>query len=86
MLTSKMWNALGDIEVLGVYTTVGILNGIDTRLTMMMMAVTSFLAHSTITIVVSDSFIITSIEVLLDFLDVGIVAEKDSKCFLLHSL
>jgi hypothetical protein len=53
---------------------------------MMMMAVTSFLAHSTITIVVSDSFIITSIEVLLDFLDVGIVAEKDSKCFLLHSL
>ena len=86
MLTSKMWNALGDIEVLGVYTTVGILNGIDTRLTMMMMAVTSFLAHSTITIVVSDSFIITSIEVLLDFLDVGIVAEKDSKRFLLHSL
>jgi hypothetical protein len=86
MLTSKMWNALGDIEVLGVYTTVGILNGIDTRLTMMMMAVMSFLAHSTITIVVSDSFIITSIEVLLDFLNVGIVAEKDSKCFLLHSL
>jgi hypothetical protein len=81
-----MWNALGDIEVLGVYTTVGILNGIDTRLTMMMMAVMSFLAHSTITIVVSDSFIITSIEVLLDFLNVGIVAEKDSKCFLLHSL
>jgi hypothetical protein len=80
-----MWNALGDIEVLGVYTTVGILNGIDSRLTMMM-AVTSFLAHSTITIVVSDSFIITSIEVLLDFLNVGIVAEKDSKCFLLHSL
>ena len=58
MLTSQMWNALGDIEVLGVYTTVGILNGIDTRLTMMMMAVMSFLAHSTITIVVSDSFIL----------------------------
>jgi hypothetical protein len=86
MLTGKMRNALGDIEVLGIYTTVGILNGIDMRLTMMMMAVTSFLAHSTITIVVSDSFIITSIEVLLDFLNVGIVAEKDSKCFLLHSL
>lgn len=88
MLTSKLWNAFGDIEVLGVYTTIGILNGIDTWLTVMMMVVMmiGLLAHSTITIAVSDPFVVTPIEVFFDFLNVGIVAEKDSNCFLLHSL
>jgi hypothetical protein len=87
MLTSKLWNALGDIEVLGVHTTVGILNGIDTRLTVTTaMTVMRFFAHSIIAVAGSDSLTVTPNEMLLDFLNVCIVTEKDLKSFLLHSL
>jgi hypothetical protein len=45
-----------------------------------------FFAHSIIAVAGSDSLTVTPIEMLLDFLNVGIVTEKDLKSFLLHSL